>query len=149
MGGDEFSYGVCGVFCEQCASGNGRIKELAGELNRLTADFITTFPDFKEFDFSEYKKGLEYFQHSYGCPTCLKIKEPWCEILKCDKAKELKSCLLCDDYLECPRTKYHRDRYPFVLKHYQRVKEAGLDQHFREERRRAKEGLLLEDIRKY
>jgi len=149
MGDSEFRYGVCGVFCEQCATGNGRVKELAGELNRLTADFIATFPDFREFDFSEYKKGLEYFQHSHGCPTCLKVKEPWCEVLKCDKAKELKSCLLCDDFVECPRTNYVRDRYPFVLKHYQRVKQVGLDQHFREERLKAKKGVLLEDLRKY
>ena len=149
MGDDAFCYGVCGVFCEQCATGNGRIKELAGELQRLTADFMATFPDFKGFDFSEYEKGLEYFHSSYGCPTCLKVKEPWCEVLKCDKAKELKSCLLCEDYLECPRTQYVRDRYPFVLKHYQRVKEVGLKQHFSEERLRAEKGVLLEEIRKY
>ncbi|MFB0543674.1 MAG: DUF3795 domain-containing protein [Candidatus Bathyarchaeia archaeon] len=145
----DYSYGVCGVFCEQCPTGNGRIKELARELKRLTADFISTFPDFKGFNFSEFTKGLDYFLQSYGCPTCLNVEEPWCEVLKCEKAKELKNCLLCGEYLECPRTEYHRDRYPFVLKHYQRVKEVGLLEHFKEERERAKKGLLLNDIRKY
>jgi len=145
----NYLYGVCGVFCEQCPAGNGKIKELAGELKRLTADFISDFPGCKEFNFSEFTKGLVFFHQSYGCPTCLNIKEPWCEVLKCEKAKELKSCLLCDEYLKCPRTEYHRDRYPFVLEHYRRVKEIGLSEHFKEERERAKKGLLLNDIRKY
>ena len=56
----------------------------------------------------------------------------------CEKAKELKSCLLCDEYPVCPHTEYMRDRYPFVLDHYRRVKEVGLKQHFKEEREHPK-----------
>ena len=52
MSDAEYTYGVCGVFCEQHASGNGRIKKLAQELKRLTAGLIDYRPDFNEFDFS-------------------------------------------------------------------------------------------------
>jgi len=149
MGVTEYAYGVCGVFCEQCASGNGRIKELSGELRRLTAGLIDYRPDFNEFDFSEFQRGLEWLNESFGCPTCLKIEEHWCGVMSCEKAKELRSCLLCDEYPVCPHTEYMRDRYPAVLDHYRRVKEVGLEQLLKEERERAESGLLLHDIRKY
>ena len=142
-------HGVCGVYCGQCASGNGRIKDLAKELRRLTAGLLDYKPDFDEFDFSELQKGLKWLDEDFGCPTCLKLDDYWCAVMKCEKAKELKSCLLCDDYPECPKTEYQRGRYPFVLDHHKRVKEVGLEQHLKEERRRAEDGLLLHDIRTY
>lgn len=149
MGVTEYAYGVCGVFCEQCASGNGRIKELAKELRRLTVGLIDYRPEFDEFDFDEFQKGLEWLDESHGCPTCLKREDYWCGVMRCEKAKELGNCLLCDEYPECPHTDYMRNRYPFVLDHHKRVKEVGLEEHFREERERAESGLLLHDIRKY
>ncbi|MFW9996892.1 MAG: DUF3795 domain-containing protein [Candidatus Odinarchaeota archaeon] len=149
MARSRYAYGICGVYCGQCPSGNGRIKEFAGELKRMTADFGNDFPDFKEFNFNEFQKGLEWFNRSPGCPTCLMIKEPWCKVLKCEKAQQLKSCLLCDEFLTCSNTEYQRNRYPFVLNHYQRVREVGLEQHLEEEEKRSKQGVSLIDIREY
>jgi hypothetical protein len=146
----DYRYGRCGVFCETCPAGNGRVKELAGELKRLTSDFFNDFPEgHGGFDWAEYRKGLTFFIKSYGCPTCQNIEEPWCEVLKCEKVREKESCLLCDEFPECPRTEYQRDRYPFVLERYQRVKEIGFEGHLKEEREKAEAGTLLNDIRKY
>ena len=146
----DYKFVRCGVSCEMCPAGNGRVKELASELKRLTSDFFKDFPKgHGEFDWGEYRKGLDYFIESYGCPTCREIKEPWCEVLKCEKVREKGSCLLCDEFPECPRTEYQRGRYPFVLERYERVKEIGFEGHLKEERRRAEEGTLLNDIRKY
>ena len=146
----DYKFGRCGVSCEMCPNGNGRVKELARELRRLTSDFFKDFPeDYGEFDWGEYRKGLDYFINSYGCPTCKEIKEPWCEVLKCEKVREKGSCLLCDEFPECPRTEYQRGRYPFVLEYYERIKEIGFESHLKGERRRAEEGTLLNDIRKY
>ncbi len=147
----DYKFGRCGVFCETCPAGNGRVVELAGELKRLTSDFFKDFPEgHGGFDWKDYRKGLDFFVESYGCPTCTKLEgEPWCEVLKCDKVREKGSCLLCEEFPECPRTEYQRDRYPFVLERYERVKEIGFEGHLKEERERAEAGTLLNDIRKY
>ena len=147
----DYKYGRCGVFCEMCPAGNGRIEELAKELKILTSDFFKDFPkNHGGFDWVEYRKGLDYFIGSYGCPSCLEIdKEPWCNVLKCEKILEKKSCLLCEVFLKCPRTEYQRRRYPFVIEHYKRVKEIGFESHLKEERERALKGVMLNDIRNY
>lgn len=133
-----------------CATGNGRVRELAKELQRLTSDFFKDFPEgYGDFNWAEYRKGLDYFRENYDCPTCKNIKDPWCDNLKCEKILEKKSCLLCEEFLECPRTKYQRDRYPYVIGHYERVKEIGFDELLKEEREKAEAGILLHDIRKY
>jgi len=145
----DFNYGVCGVFCEQCPVGNGLVNRLAKELKRLTSDFSNDFPDCKVFNFREFDKALNYFSEEHGCPGCQFISEAWCDVRKCEKVDEVKSCLLCDEFRDCPRTEYQRGRYPFVLEHYDRVREVGLEGHFEEEREKAEKGLLLNDIRKY
>ena len=92
---EDLPYGVCGVYCGQCPSGNGKIRSLAGNLIRYTADLTSDKPDFeiKEFDVKEFREGLRWFHESYGCPTCLKIKEPWCEVMKCEQAKKIREYL--------------------------------------------------------
>jgi hypothetical protein len=91
----DYKYGRCGVFCETCPAGNGRVEELAKELKRLTSDFFKDFPKgHGGFDWAEYRNGLDYFIESYSCPTCTKIEEPWCDVLKCEKVLEKESCLL-------------------------------------------------------
>lgn len=148
MSNKKYLYGCCGVFCEMCPTGNGRISELASELRKLIKGSYTWAKDTVDFSFDDLRNGLEWLSEA-NCPTCFEIEEPWCDVLKCEKAKKLKSCLLCDEFLNCPSTNYHRDRYPFVIEHYKRVKEIGLEKHFEEERKKAKEGITLIDIRKW
>ena len=144
----EYKYGVCGVFCEMCPSGTGKIAQLATELLKLIAGSYTWAEDEVDFSFKDLKKGLEWLTKD-TCPTCQNIEEPWCDVLKCKKAKKLRSCLLCEDFLECSSTEYQRDRYPFVIESYERVKKIGLEQHLKEEREKAQKGVSLIDIRKW
>jgi len=145
---DKFVYGKCGVFCEMCSTGTGKIAQLAEELLRLIKGPYKWGEDTVDFSFEDLRKGLEWLTKEI-CPTCFNIEEPWCEVLKCEKAKKLQSCLLCDEFLTCSRTDYHRYRYPFVIKHYQRVKEIGLKKHLEEERKKVLKGITLIDIRKW
>lgn len=150
MSEGDYVYGVCGVFCEMCPTGNGKISELASKLLHLTQGSYEWAEDSVDFKFEDVRKGLEWFAEA-KCPTCLNIKEPWCGVLECEriKTKKLKSCLLCEDFLNCPNTEYHRDRYPIVIEHYDRVKKVGFEQHLKEERKRVQDGVCLIDIRKY
>jgi hypothetical protein len=91
MNTTEYNYGKCGVFCEQCPTGNGKIKELSSELQRLTSDIYQDYKEFHHFERNEYRKALEWLQESYDCPTCRNIKTPWCEVLKCEKIDEKES----------------------------------------------------------
>ena len=145
---ENYSYGVCGVFCEMCPTGNGKISQLASELLRLIKNSYKWAEDEVNFSFKDVREGLEWLTKD-SCPTCRQIKEPWCEVLKCEKASKLQSCLLCEEFLDCPSTAYHRDRYPFVIENYNRVKEIGLEKHLEEERKKAKNGITLIDIRKW
>ena len=145
---ENYSYGVCGVFCEMCPTGNGKISQLASELLKLIKNSYKWAEDEVNFSFKDVREGLEWLTKD-SCPTCRQIKEPWCEVLKCEKASKLQSCLLCEEFLDCPSTAYHRDRYPFVIENYNRVKEIGLEKHLAEERKKAKNGITLIDIRKW
>jgi hypothetical protein len=144
MNSENTQYGICGVYCGQCPSGNGRVKMTACELKRLvdTVRYDWLEQSTKAFQFTEFRKGLEWFANAQ-CPMCLNGGGAPCENKKCAAAKKLKSCLLCDDYLTCPHTEYHRDWYPFVTDHYNRVKHVGLQQHLAEEAERAQAGVDL------
>jgi len=109
-------YGVCGVYCGQCPNGNGRVKMIAGELKRLVDTVRYDWMDsvVKSFRFKEFRKGLEWFANAQ-CPMCLNGGGAPCENRKCAKQKGLESCLLCDDYLACKHTEYHREWYPLSL----------------------------------
>lgn len=144
----EYTYGVCGVFCEMCPTGNGRVAELATELSRTTKGNCLWAQDSVDFDFGDMDKGLVWLS-KMKCPGCQNIKEPWCEVMKCKKARKLKSCLLCETFPTCKRTEYQRGRYPVVLKHHERVMKVGLQQHLKEERERARKGMTFLDFRKY
>jgi hypothetical protein len=148
MASKEYAYGVCGVFCEMCPSGTGKIAQLATDLLKLIKNSYTWAEDKVDFSFKDLRKGLEWLTKD-SCPTCRQIEEPWCDVLKCEKAQKLKSCLLCEDFLKCESTEYHRDRYPFVIQNYERVKKVGLEEHLKEERKKAQDGVTLNDIRKW
>jgi len=137
-------YGICGVFCGQCPSGNGRVKAMAKELKRLVDttryDWMTDVV--KSFKFVEFRKGLEWFA-SAQCPMCLNGGGAPCENKKCASGKKLNSCLLCDEYLTCKNTAYQREWYPFVVDNYNRVKQVGFEEYLKEEEERTNAGVDL------
>jgi hypothetical protein len=144
MEGKNLRYGVCGVYCGQCPSGNGRVKFMAGELKRLVDTVRYEWVGYvvKSFSFEEFRKGLEWFSDAQ-CPTCLKGGGAPCENRKCASAKKLQSCLLCDDYLKCKNTDYQREWYPFVVENYDRVRQVGFEKYLDEEEQRAQAGVDL------
>jgi hypothetical protein len=143
---EKHQYGICGVYCGQCPSGNGRVKAIAGELKRLVDTVRYEWLEVPEvkpgFKFSEFRKGLEWFANAQ-CPMCLNGGGAPCENRKCASEKKLKSCLLCDGYLTCKNTVYQRDWYPFVVENYKRVRQVGFQKHLEEEEERTKAGIDL------
>jgi len=143
----NYSYAYCGVYCGQCANGNGKVKITAGELKRLV-DIVRyewlELPDVKPgFRFSEFRKGLEWFAAAQ-CPKCQEGGgPPFCETRKCCQEKDLQSCLLCTDFLTCKNTVYHRETYPFVIQSHQRVKEVGFDGWLEEQEEKALAGWCM------
>lgn len=144
MNKKDYLYGICGVYCGQCPSGNGRIKIIAGELKRLvdTSRYDWVEDVVKSFSFREFRKGLEWFTDAQ-CLGCLNGGGAPCENRKCAAKKSLESCLLCKEYLTCDYTEYHREWYPFVVNNYKRVKQVGFQKHLEEEEKRAKAGVDL------
>ena len=144
----DYAYGLCGVFCEMCPTGNGTISHHASELSRLMNNEFGWAKDSVDFEFENLRKGLAWLS-KITCPTCHNIENPRCEVMRCEKVRELGSCLLCDELPECPRLEYQRGRYPFILEYQLRVKEVGLVNHLAEERERARKGVCLFKIRSY
>jgi hypothetical protein len=144
MDNSKKSYGICGVYCGQCPSGNGRIRFAAGELKRLidTTRFDWMEEIVKSFRFSEFRKGLEWF-NQVQCPGCNEGGGAPCKNRPCAKERGLESCLLCEEYMKCPNTTYQRETYPFVIENYNRVKEVGFEQHLLEEEKKALAGVDL------
>jgi hypothetical protein len=120
------------------------VKVIAGELKRLvdTVRYDWVGSAVKSFDFAEFRKGLEWFADAQ-CPMCLNGGGAPCENKKCAPSKKLASCLLCDDYLACKHTDYHREWYPFVVDNYNRVSQVGFQEYLDEEQERAKAGVDL------
>jgi len=141
---DQYRYGVCGVYCGQCPNGNGRVRYAAGELKRLvdTTRYGWVEEAVKGFSFNEFRKGLEWFSRAQ-CRGCRSGDGSPCQNRGCAEEKGLQSCLECGDYLTCSRTEYMRETYPFVVDHYQRVKEVGPLKHLEEEEQRARAGVDL------
>ena len=144
MGSEEKPYGVCGIYCGQCPSGNGRVRFAAGELKRLvdTTRYGWLEEAEKSFKFSEFRRGLEWFSQTQ-CQGCLKGGGAPCENRRCAAERKLASCLQCGDYMICHFTEYQRSMYPFVAENYARVKEVGLEKHLEEEEERARAGVSL------
>lgn len=138
-------YGICGVYCGQCPSGNGRVKHAAGELKRLvdTVRYQWISSVVKGFDFAQFRTGLEWFANYEQCPMCLNGGGAPCPNRKCAEQKHLESCLLCKEYLTCKDTEYQRTTYPFVADNHERVKQVGFQKYLEEEEERARAGVDL------
>jgi hypothetical protein len=141
---EKYDYGVCGVYCGQCPNGNGRVKYAAGELKRLvdTTRYGWVEEAVKSFSFNEFRKGLEWFSQAQ-CRGCSSEDGKPCQNRGCAEEKGLRSCLEYSGYLTCSHTEYMRDTYPFVVDHYQCVKQVGLERHLEEEEQRARAGVDL------
>ena len=137
---EEYPYGVCGVYCGQCASGNGRVALSAMELKRLTDVYLTWMERVDMgFDWGEFRKGLNVISN-WKC-GCLQAESCHMGNKECALERGLRSCLECEEYPSCERTEYQRSRYPFVLEGFRKVQEEGFEAWLEEEEEKAREGV--------
>jgi hypothetical protein len=137
---EEYPYGVCGVYCGQCASGNGRVRHFARELRRLTDVYLNWMERVDMgFDWVEFRKGLDVISR-WRC-NCLDVEECHVGNKQCAGEWGLRSCLECGDYPTCERTTYQRNKYPFVMENHEFVQREGLDAWLEREEEKAKAGV--------
>lgn len=94
--------GSCGIWCGSCVAGNGALKELTKKYDEIITKYDLEDWAPKDFDFKEFKKGLESIQGMPLCPGCLKGGgRPDCEMRACASAKNLDDCSECDQPEAC------------------------------------------------
>jgi hypothetical protein len=112
--------GYCGIWCGSCVVGNGVLKQLTWDYNKIIKDYGLKEWAPKDFDFKEFIKGLTTIQSMPCCEGCLKGGgRDNCEIKACAKSKGLNDCSECRDIKSCPNIK--------ILEHMRTgVQRAGL-----------------------
>ncbi len=94
--------GACGIWCSSCVAGNGALKELTKKYDEIITRYDLEDWAPKDFDFKEFKKGLESIQGMPLCPGCLKGGgRPDCEIRECVSKKKINDCTECNQPEEC------------------------------------------------
>ena len=136
----EYNYGVSGVYCVQCAFGNGRLSFFALGLKRLTDVYLRWMEDVDAgFGYSEFRKGLNVISN-WRC-NCLDREDCHVGNKQCTKEKGLRSCLECVEFPSCDTTEYQRRRYPFVVDSFKKVQRESFKAWLEEEEQRAREGV--------
>jgi hypothetical protein len=91
----------------------------------------------REFEFENFMKGLNWFANS-GCIGCLQGGGmPNCEARSCCKAKGLKNCYFCKDFLECEKLAYQRETYR-IDENSARIKQIGYEGWLKEQEEKLK-----------
>jgi hypothetical protein len=104
-----------------------RIPKMAEDLKRFVqaykyGEWISYVT--QDFNFQNFMKGLEWFSGS-DCHGCLKGGGmPTCEVRICCKARGLRNCYFCEDFLKCGKLDYQREAYRIDRDH-KRVKQIG------------------------
>ena len=94
--------GFCGIWCGSCVVGNGVLKELTKEYERIVEKYGLEDWASEGFDFNEFKKGLASIRDVKTCPGCLKCGgRDNCEIKDCATSRKLKDCCACEDFMMC------------------------------------------------
>ena len=143
--------GRCGVYCGQCRAYHREVPEAASALRkRILEDFSYMKEEKDVFDFENLIKALDYFTALEGC-GCRGRTHDWCDVKKCPKIQqdEIDNCLICEEFDECERTDYVRNRYSYLFDHRKTIQEKGLDEFLEKQEERSKAGVRLSDIRDY
>lgn len=109
--GDLITY--CGAYAGSCARwfGYTEFRDLVAVLTEWVdaQGYQYWLPhETQEFDYSEFRKGLEFFSREDNwlvCHRCCKGGDgnPDCEIRKCCRERELELCFDCDEF-PCAKT---------------------------------------------
>jgi hypothetical protein len=117
-----------------------RVPKMAKELKRFVqaykyGEWIAYIT--REFEFENFMKGLKWFANS-GCIGCLQGGGmPKCEVRSCCKAKGLKNCYFCKDFLICEKLAYQRETYS-IDENFARIKQIGYEGWLKEQEEKLK-----------
>jgi hypothetical protein len=88
--------GFCGLWCGSCVAGNGTLQVLTSKYLALTEAYDLKQWAPKDFDYTEFDKGLRSIQSMPGCPGCLQGGgNPECVMRTCAQEKKLADCSRC------------------------------------------------------
>jgi hypothetical protein len=96
--------GFCGIWCGSCLGGNDAIQELTRKYEQIIKRSQSALEKWgpKEFNFSQFMKGLACIKAMPLCPGCKKGGgNPTCEIRMCALKKNVINCSQCDALTEC------------------------------------------------
>jgi len=136
---DKDMIAYCGFYCGECPWHKGTIADLSRDLRKelrsarldKLAEFLSTFPSYKEY---------KNYQHCYellGSLMKLRCKKicreggpmPSCKIRKCCQNKEIEGCWECEEFETCEKMDFlkpgHGDAH---IKNLRKLKKKGTDE---------------------
>lgn len=144
----------CGLYCGCRVRWNGSaiIANLASTLSELVDahGYHHWMPHaVKEFDYDEFKKGLDFFSDKNSWLICHKgckhgDGRPYCEIRNCCKERDLDLCFECQEF-PCDRVKGN-ERMMESAKEYRKI---GREKWLRHQVKKARDGYELHTNKHY
>ena len=94
--------GCCGIWCGSCVVGNGTLRELAGDFEKLLQGYDVLKWGAEGVDAREFLKGLRSIRAIPVCPGCAKGGgRPECELRTCAQDNVVYDCSECDAPSRC------------------------------------------------
>jgi hypothetical protein len=94
--------GYCGIWCGSCVVGNGTLCELTRRYRMMTEAYDLDEWAPRDFDYSEFARGLTSIQDIPSCPGCRAGGgRDDCEIRACARSRGLDDCTRCADFGTC------------------------------------------------
>jgi hypothetical protein len=94
--------GYCGIWCGSCVVGNGVLKKLTKDYEKIVRDHGLKEWGPRDFNFDEFMKGLTSIQNMELCRGCLKGGgRDNCEMRKCVQDRKLADCSECGVIESC------------------------------------------------
>ncbi|MDH5450112.1 MAG: DUF3795 domain-containing protein [Candidatus Bathyarchaeota archaeon] len=94
--------GFCGIWCGSCVAGNGTLRELTKRYKEIIRRYGLEEWAPKDFDFTEFMKGVTSIQAMPLCRGCLKGDgRSNCEMRTCASNKNIPECGDCDQPAAC------------------------------------------------
>lgn len=103
----------CGLYCDDCMAREGRIADLATELERELkkagferfVDAVSDVPFFKALKkYPDFNDVLDVLKKSRCTKTCKEGgANPACEVRICCKEKGIEGCWVCGEFVECEK----------------------------------------------